>query len=150
MSKKAKVVSRFSMFIAANSAAPAPPLGPALGQRGINIMDFCKQFNDKTKQFKKGVPIPTSVEVKGDRSFTFKTGMPPNSYFLKKAAGIEKGATKPGKETVGSVTLRQVYEIATVKSQDEKFRNTPLQGVCKCIIGSARSMGLNVVADNEQ
>eukprot|EP00055_Hartaetosiga_balthica_P000489 m.136705 g.136705 ORF g.136705 m.136705 type:complete len:150 (-) comp10850_c0_seq1:27-476(-) len=145
---KTKVVGRFTMFIGANSAAPAPPLGPALGQRGINIMDFCKQFNEKTKEFKKGVPIPTAVEVKGDRSFSFKTGMPPNSYFLKKAANVNKGANKPGKELVGSVTLRQIYEIAAIKKQDAKFRNTPLQSVCKSIIGSARSMGIDVISDN--
>lgn len=130
--------------IPAGMARPAPPLGPTLGQKGVNIAEFCKQFNDKTKHLKQGVPIPTKINCYPDRTFDFKISSPPNSYFLKAAAGIEKGSADPGNSTVASLTLKHIYEIALVKSKDENFRNVSLASVCKIIIGSARSMGIAI------
>ncbi|XP_002164663.1 large ribosomal subunit protein uL11 [Hydra vulgaris] len=136
----------FKMYITAGKAAPSPPLGPALGQRGINIMQFIKEFNEKTKNVKVGIPIPTVINFK-DGKFDIFVKNPPATYFLKAAAGIEKGAQKPGHEIVGSVSLRQIYEIAKVKGQDPGFKNTPLIGICKTIIHSAHSIGIAIVND---
>jgi len=142
-----KLSGTLKMYIAAGKAAPSPPLGPALGQRGINIMQFCKEFNEKTKDFKQGIPIPTKIDFK-DRQYSFNINNPTSAYFLKSAAGITKGAGQPGRDTAGYVTLKQIYEIALIKSEDHAFRNTPLIGVCKCLIHSCHSMGIQVVNDN--
>src|SRR6185295_10705838 len=112
----------------------------ALGQRGLNIMEFCKAFNAQTQNLEPGMPIPVVITAYGDRSFTIVTRTPPNTYFLKKAAGITKGITTPGKGTVGSVTMAQIGEIAEKKMVDLNAKD--MDGACRMLVGSARSMGL--------
>ncbi|XP_065920079.1 large ribosomal subunit protein uL11m-like [Dysidea avara] len=141
----AKMGGTMRLLISAGEASPSPPLGPSLGQRGVNIGQFCKEFNERTKDIKKGVPIPTKVFVNPDRTYTFTTTNPTVSYFLKQAAGIDKGACKTGHEVVGRVSLRHIYEIAKVKHKDPNLADHSLESVCKCIIGSARSMGIEVI-----
>ena len=139
-----KVVGLIKLQVPAGKANPSPPIGPALGQRGLNIMEFCKSFNAQTQGMEPGMPIPVVITAYGDRSFTFVTKTPPNSYFLKKAAGIEKGSQTTGKVgPVGRVTMAQVRDIAQKKMQDLNAKD--LDGACQMIIGSARSMGLEVV-----
>ena len=139
-----KVVGIIKLHVPAGKANPSPPIGPALGQRGLNIMEFCKAFNAATQNLDPGMPIPVVITAFGDRSFTFVTKSPPNSYFLKKAAGIEKGSQTTGKgSTVGRVTMAQIREIAEQKIQDLNAKD--IDGACRMLIGSARSMGLDVV-----
>ena len=138
-----KVVGIIKLHVPAGKANPSPPIGPALGQRGLNIMEFCKAFNAATQNLEPGMPIPVVITAFGDRSFTFVTKSPPNSYFLKKAAGIEKGSQTAGKGTVGRVTMAQIREIAEQKMQDLNAKD--IDGACRMLIGSARSMGLDVV-----
>ncbi|XP_055033635.1 large ribosomal subunit protein uL11m isoform X1 [Misgurnus anguillicaudatus] len=155
ISKAAKTVKKLDTggviraIVRSGQAAPGPPLGPILGQKGIPIGAFCKDFNEKTKDLKEGIPLPIKINVKPDRTYDLKIGQPTVSYFLKQAAGIEKGAGKTGHETAGMVSVRAVYEIAQVKSQDESFKlqDASLQTVVKSIIGSARSLGIKVVND---
>ena len=138
-----KVVGFIKLEVPAGKANPSPPIGPALGQRGLNIMDFCKAFNAQTQGLEPGMPIPVVITAYGDRSFTFVTKTPPASYFLKKAAGIEKGSQTPSKGFVGKVTMKQVREIAEKKMKDLNAKD--LEGAARMIAGSARSMGLEVV-----
>ena len=139
-----KIVGIIKLHVPAGKANPSPPIGPALGQRGLNIMEFCKAFNAATQNLDPGMPIPVVITAFGDRSFTFVTKSPPNSYFLKKAAGIEKGSQTTGKgSTVGRVTMAQIREIAEQKMQDLNAKD--IDGACRMLIGSARSMGLDVV-----
>ena len=138
-----KVVGYIKLEVPAGKANPSPPIGPALGQRGLNIMEFCKSFNAQTQNLEPGMPIPVVITAYADRSFTFITKTPPNSYFLMKAAGIQKGITTPGKGTVGKVTMKQVREIAEKKMKDLNAKD--LEGAARMIAGSARSMGLEVV-----
>jgi large subunit ribosomal protein L11 len=137
-----KTLTVIKLQIQAGNANPAPPVGPALGQHGVNIMDFCKAFNAQT-QGEGGTIIPVEITVYEDRSFTFVTKTPPNSYFLMKAAGIEKGSQTPGKGTIGKVTMNQIREIAEKKMVDLNAKD--LDGACQMLVGSARSMGLEVV-----
>ncbi|ACT59777.1 50S ribosomal protein L11 [Hirschia baltica] len=137
-----KLLGQLKLQIPAGSANPSPPVGPALGQRGINIMEFCKAFNAKTQEMEKGMPIPVVIDYYQDKSFTFATKTPPASYYLKKAAGLSKGGTEPGRAVAGSVTMAQCREIAEAKLQDLNTADAD-QGA-KIIAGSARAMGLTV------
>jgi large subunit ribosomal protein L11 len=136
-----KVVDQVKLQIPAGKANPSPPVGPALGQRGVNIMEFCKQFNAQTQQLG-DVIIPVVITVYADRSFTFITKTPPASILLMKAAKLEKGSAEPNKNKVGKVTRAQVREIATTKMPD--LNATSIEGAMKIIEGTARSMGLEV------
>ena len=139
-----KIVGIIKLQVPAGKANPSPPIGPALGQRGLNIMEFCKAFNAATQSIEPGIPIPVVITAFADRSFTFVTKSPPNTYFLKKAAGIEKGSQTTGKGTsVGRVTMAQIREIAEQKMVDLNAKD--IDGACRMLIGSARSMGLDVV-----
>ena len=139
-----KVVGMIKLQVPAGKANPSPPIGPALGQRGLNIMEFVKAFNAATQNLEPGMPIPVVITAFGDRSFTFVTKSPPNSYFLKKAAGIEKGSQTTGKgSSVGRVTMAQLREIAEKKMPDLNAKD--VDGACRMLVGSARSMGLEVV-----
>jgi len=130
--------------IPAGQANPSPPVGPALGQRGLNIMEFCKAFNAATDTMEKGMPIPVEITAYSDKSFTFITKTPPASYFLKKAAKLQKGGQTPGRDAaVGQVTIAQCKEIAEAKQKD--LNSISLEGAVEMIKGSARSMGLEVV-----
>ena len=139
-----KVVGYIKLQVPAGKANPSPPIGPALGQRGLNIMQFVKEFNARTQSLEPGMPVPVVITAYAVRSFTFITKTPPNSYFLKKAAGLDKGSTTPGKGgTVGKVTMAQIREIAEQKMQDLNAKD--MDGACSMLVGSARSMGLQVV-----
>jgi large subunit ribosomal protein L11 len=137
-----KIDGYIKLQVPAGAANPSPPIGPALGQRGVNIMEFCKAFNAKTQEMEKNMPIPTIITVFSDKSFTFVTKTPPASFFLKKAAKLDKGANNPGQEVKGSVTMAQVREIAEAKMVD--LNANDLDAACLIIAGSARSMGLEV------
>ncbi|KAL8618367.1 hypothetical protein ACOMHN_047439 [Nucella lapillus] len=141
---------QMKVTIPAGQAAAAPPLGPQLGQRQIQIAAFCKEFNEKSSTIKPGIPLPTSIKVNPDRSFDMQINNPPVTYFLKQAAGAKKGAMKPGQEICGKVSLKHVYEIAVIKSQDPTFENVSLQEVCKRVIGVAHSCGIEVVPRLEE
>ncbi len=142
-SSKKKVTGYIKLQVPAGKANPSPPIGPALGQRGLNIMDFCKAFNDRTKAMEPGMPIPVVITAYADRSFTFVTKTPPNSYFLKKAAKIDSGSKTPGRSTVAQVTMEQVKDIAKIKMPD--LNANDIHAAMQMIIGSARSMGIKVV-----
>ncbi len=139
-----KIVGYIKLQIPAGKANPSPPVGPALGQRGLNIMAFCKEFNAVTQNMEPGMPVPVVITAYADRSFNFITKTPPNTYFLKKAAGIEKGTTAAGKSaSVGKITIAQLREIATQKMKDMNAND--VDGAVRMLMGSARSMGLTVV-----
>lgn len=138
-----KITGYIKLQVPAGQANPSPPIGPALGQQGVNIMEFCKAFNAATGSLEGGMPIPTVITVYADRSFTFITKTPPASYFLKKAAGLKKGGSTPSKSVAGSVTSAQVREIAEAKMAD--LNANDIDAAMEIIKGSARSMGLEVV-----
>jgi large subunit ribosomal protein L11 len=133
------------LLIPAGKAAPSPPVGPALGARGVKSMDFCKEFNARTAHVESGVPTPTLITIQPDRTFTFITKTPPCSYFLKRAAGLEKGTGKPGHEIVGTISLKHVYEIAKIKATDEHMKHLPLESIARMVVGSARSLGVQII-----
>ena len=137
-----KITGYIKLQVPAGQANPSPPIGPALGQAGLNIMEFCKVFNAETQNIEPGIPIPCVITVYQDRTFSFITKTPPASYFLKKAANLEKAASEPGREPVGIVTMKQVREIAEKKMDDLNTKD--LDAACRMIAGSARSMGIEV------
>ena len=137
-----KISGYLKLQVPANKATPSPPIVPALGQRGLNIMVFCKAFNAKTQDMEAGMPIPTIITIFEDKSFTFETKTPPASYFLKKAAKLEKGGTAPGREVAGSVSMDQCRDIAREKLKD--LNTEDVEQGAKMIAGSARAMGLEV------
>jgi large subunit ribosomal protein L11 len=137
-----KVQAYIKLQVKAGQANPSPPVGPALGQHGVNIMEFCKAFNAKTGEMEKGAPVPVVISVYNDRSFTFETKTPPASYLLKKAAGIKSGSGRPNTEKVGTVTRAQLEEI--VKTKEPDLTAADMDAAVRTIAGSARAMGLNV------
>ncbi len=137
-----KVEAYIKLQVAAGMANPSPPVGPALGQRGVNIMEFCKAFNAKTESVEKGLPIPVVITVYSDRSFTFETKTPPAAVLLKKAAGIKSGSGRPNTEKVGTITDAQIQEIAEAKAAD--LTGADIEAMKRSIAGTARSMGLVV------
>jgi large subunit ribosomal protein L11 len=138
-----KVTGFLKLQVPAGAANPAPPIGPALGQRGLNIMEFCKAFNAQTQKMEKGMPIPVTITIYQDRSFTFEMRTPPVSYFLKKAAKLEKGSGTPGREPIAQVSKSQVKEIAQQKMKD--LNCDTVDAAMRMVEGSARSMGIQVM-----
>jgi len=137
-----KIQAYVKLQVAAGQANPSPPVGPALGQQGVNIMEFCKQFNARTQGLEPGLPIPVVITVFSDRSFSFITKTPPASVLLRKAAGAEKGSSTPNKEKVGKVTRKQIEEIARTKTPD--LTAADLEAAVRTVAGTARSMGIEV------
>lgn len=137
-----KVIGSLKLQVPAGKANPSPPIGPALGQRGINIMGFCKEFNAKTQDLEPGAPCPVIITYYADKSFTFELKTPPASFLLKKAAGLKSGAKTAGRQTVGTVTRKQVREIAEIKMKD--LNANSVEDAMLTIVGSARSMGIEV------
>ncbi|MDB5441302.1 MAG: ribosomal protein [Caulobacteraceae bacterium] len=138
-----KILGYIKLQVKAGSATPSPPIGPALGQRGVNIMGFCKEFNARTEKEVKGTPLPTVITVYQDKSFTFITKTPPATHYLKEITGLKSGAKLTGKETVGEVTRTQLREIAEKKMKD--LNANDIEAAARIIEGSARAMGLKVV-----
>ncbi len=138
-----KITGYINLQVPAGDAKPAPPIGPALGQRGVNIMEFCKAFNAATQELENGMPIPTIITVYADRSFTFITKTPPATFLIKKAAGLKSGSKEPGKVSAGKIKRSQLSEIAETKMKD--LNANDLEAATKIIEGSARAMGLEVV-----
>ena len=138
-----KITGYIKLQVPAGIANPSPPIGPALGQRGVNIMEFCKAFNAATQDLEKGAPIPTKITVYADRSFSFETKTPPASFLLKKAARLKSGSSEPGKTSAGTIRRSQLAEIAEAKMKD--LNANDIDAATKIIEGSARAMGLTVV-----
>jgi large subunit ribosomal protein L11 len=138
-----KILGYVKLQVKAGSATPSPPIGPALGQRGVNIMGFCKEFNARTAEMPKGTPLPTVITVYQDKSFTFITKTPPATFFIKEAIGLKSGAAKTGREVVGTITKAQCADIAKSKMKD--LNANDIESATRIIMGSAKSMGLQVV-----
>ncbi|KXJ92368.1 ribosomal protein L11 [Microdochium bolleyi] len=151
-SKGALADQMVKLIVGAGQASPSPPVGPALGSKGVKSMDFCKEFNARTAHITVGTPMPVRVTVRPDRTFHFDIRTPQTSWLLRNAAdlpvvkGKRKGASKPGHETVGSVSLKHIYEIAKIKQSELRLSGLSLEGLCKAIIFQAKSIGLEVVA----
>lgn len=143
MAKEAK--GFIKLQIPAGKANPSPPVGPALGQRGLNIMDFCKEFNKRTEKMEAGMPVPVVITYYSDKTFSFVTKLPPVSFYIKKTAKLQKGSTEPGKKVVGRIKMSQIREIAEVKMPD--LNAVDIEGAANMIKGTATSMGLEVIED---
>jgi large subunit ribosomal protein L11 len=137
-----KITGYLKLQVPAGSATPSPPIGPALGQRGLNIMEFCKAFNAATQNQEKGAPTPVVITIFADKSFSFETRLPPVTYYLKKAMNLKSGSKLPGKDVAGTITQKQIREIAEAKLKD--LNAYDVDAAAKMIAGSARSMGLRV------
>ena len=137
-----KIAGYLKLQVPAGNASPSPPIGPALGQRGLNIMEFCKAFNAKTQEMEKGAPIPVVITIFQDKSFTFEMKQAPVSYFIKKAAKLKSGSKAPGKSVAGKISSKQVREIAEAKMQD--LNADTIEAAMRMVEGSARSMGIEV------
>ncbi len=137
-----KIDGYINLHVPAGAANPSPPIGPALGQRGVNIMEFCKAFNAKTQEMERNAPVPTKITVYADKSFTFVTKTPPASYLLKKAAKLKSASAEPGRETVATIPVAKVQEIAEIKMVD--LNAVDMDGAIQIIKGTARSMGIEV------
>ena len=138
-----KILGYIKLQVPAGSATPSPPIGPALGQRGVNIMGFCKEFNARTEKEQKGTPLPTVITVYQDKSFTFVTKTPPATFYIKQAIGLKSGSKEPGRASAGKITRTQLRDIATKKMKD--LNANDVEQAAKIIEGSARSMGLQIV-----
>ncbi len=138
-----QLTNTIKLIIPAAAAKPAPPVGPALGQAGLNIMAFCKEFNAKTASYKDGTPLRVKLRVYSDKSYEWDLGMPPSTWLIKKAAGLERAADRPGHEVAGTISLKHLYEIATVKQRD--MPSLPLRAICTSLLRVCRSMGIRVV-----
>ncbi len=137
-----KITGTIKLHVPSGKATPSPPIGPALGQKGVNIMEFCKAFNAQTQSQEPGVPTPTVITVYADRSFSFVTKTPPVSYLIRKAAGLEKGSKEPGRAAAGQVSMVQLREIAAMKMAD--LNANDIDAACRMLAGSALSMGIQV------
>ncbi|CAN3354293.1 large ribosomal subunit protein uL11m [Diutina catenulata] len=133
------------LVVGAGKAAPAPPVGPALGSKGVKAIDFCKEFNARTANMNPGTPVPVLLTIKPDRSFSFEMKSPPTSWLLMQAAGIDKGSDKPGQTQVGSVSLKHIYEIAKIKKTDARHKDVDIKAVCGAVISVAETVGIDVV-----
>lgn len=137
------------LVVLSGKAAPSPAIGQALGPLGLNMMQFCKDFNEKTKDYVENIPIPVDLTAFPNRTFKFNLLSPPTSWFLKRCAGVEKGSSMPGRHFVGKISVKQLYEIAKVKHQDKCNSHNTLEGMCRTIKGTANTMGIEVVRDLE-
>lgn len=133
------------LLVPAGKASPSPPVGPALGAKGVKSMDFCKEFNARTAHIEPGLAIPTRIQISPDKSFTFVTKTPPTAYFLKKAAGIDKGSGKMGHGFIGTISVKHVYEIAKIKQVDPHMSSRSLEDISRAILGTASTLGVKVV-----
>lgn len=133
------------LIVPAGTATPSPPIGPALGARGVKSIDFCKEFNARTAAYTPGVPLPVLITIRPNRTFSFDIKTPSTAYLLMKAAGIEKGSGEPGKTLVGKLSLKHVWEVAKIKQTDERLKGLELESICRSVVGTAKTLGLEVV-----